>query len=65
LFAEVRIFDEWLQNRYGVFPDVGFPDDPLFPEWSVSGLGQESRTRGCNSSADFGGIQHLVVMPSF
>ena len=62
LFSEVRIFDEWLQNRFGVFPDIGFANDPMFPESYVTGLGQESKTQGCNSSTYFDGIQHLVVI---
>lgn len=62
LFPEIRLFDDWLQNRFGVFPDIGFPDDRMFPERFVSGLGQESKTRGCNESSDFGGIEHLVVI---
>ena len=65
LVSEVRLFDEWLQNRYGVFPDTGFPDGPMFPERYVSGLGQESKTRGCNASSYFGGIQHLLVNRQF
>eukprot|EP00094_Tigriopus_californicus_P008295 TCALIF_07991-PA protein Name:"Similar to Clca2 Calcium-activated chloride channel regulator 2 (Mus musculus)" AED:0.28 eAED:0.30 QI:0/0.16/0/0.42/1/1/7/0/1091 len=33
--TELRIFQEWLRNRYGVFPEFGFANDLMYPEWTT------------------------------
>lgn len=54
--TELRIFQEWLRNRYGVFPEYGFPNDLMYPEWIIDydedhghgGSGHLIRNQACN-----------------
>ena len=34
----VRTFQEWIRYRYGVFSEVGFPNDPMYPAYYSLGL---------------------------
>ena len=31
-FAENQVFREWIRYNFGVFPESGFPGDPIYPE---------------------------------
>ena len=45
----VRTFQEWIRYRYGVFSEVGFPNDPMYPAYYS--LGPETlKNEGCNTT---------------
>ena len=51
------MFQEWIRNRYGVYPETGFQNDPKFPEFlpdlSENDDGQSRvRNQGCDGLAD-------------
>ena len=49
-FADVRVFQEWCRNRYGVFPESGFPGDRLYPEFYADGAdGALTKNEDCDN----------------
>ena len=45
----VRTFQAWMRYRYGVFSEVGFPNDPMYPAYYS--VGPETRkNEGCNTT---------------
>ena len=45
----MRTFQEWMRYRYGVFSEVGFPNDPMYPAYYH--VGPEIRkNEGCNTT---------------
>lgn len=49
-FPELRLFQEWAKNRYGVFPEVGFSGDRLYPEYFDIGTADQRKNEGCNDT---------------
>ncbi len=47
----LRTFQEWIKYRYGVFPEVGFANDPKFPEFYQKGP-ELVKNEGCNTTFD-------------
>ena len=51
-FTGIRTFQEWNRYRYGVFPEIGFKNDPLYPYyWQVGP--QKVKNEGCNTTFSF------------
>ena len=51
-FSGIRTFQEWNRYRYGVFPEIGFKNDPLYPfYWQVGP--QKVKNEGCNTTFSF------------
>ena len=52
-FAGVRTFQEWSRYRYGIFPERGFKNDPIYPYfWQVGP--QKLPNEGCNTTFSYG-----------
>ncbi len=49
LLSERRIFQEWARNRYGIFPEFGFPGDRLYPEFYTGDDGSLVRNEDCDN----------------
>ena len=50
--AGVRMFQEWIRYRYGVFPEHGFPNDAMYPEYYDLGP-IKRKNEGCNTTLTF------------
>ena len=62
-FPAIRVFQEWIRNRFGVFPERGFPGDALFPELTPELLVAEASApewnQGCQELKDLEAMKHL------
>ena len=48
-FAEHHLFREWLQHRYGVFPEHGFSGDDRYPDFYDFGARGKVANDACNN----------------
>lgn len=51
-FAELRVFQEWIRNRFGVFPETGFAEDDKFPQYFEDENGHWKMNQGCQDLVD-------------
>ncbi len=57
--SELGTFLSWCRYRYGVFPESGFPRDPIYPD--MFSVGDEQRAnQGCNSTTQM--VSNVVVV---
>ena len=47
----MRVFQEWLRNRYSVFPEAGFKNDARFPEYYQPESNDEENGGGGDEAA--------------
>ena len=47
LLANEEIFLEWIRDQYGIFPEHGFDNDPMYPKLFNNGTDPEASNVGC------------------